>query len=55
MNKPMYKINTVVSIEFNDGRKMKVTLTNRHFNIIYYEWVYFAKELNRNILESNIM
>jgi hypothetical protein len=54
MTKPMYKIDSIVTIEFNDGRKMQVTLTDRHYNVIYCEWVYFAKELKRNILESNI-
>jgi hypothetical protein len=55
MTKPMYNLNSIVTIEFNDGRSMQVTLTQRHYNIIYGEWVYFADELKRNILESNIM
>lgn len=54
MSKPMYKIGDVVRIEFQNGNKMQVTLTDRHYNVIYCEWVYFAKELKRNILESNI-
>jgi hypothetical protein len=55
MSKPSYNIGQVVTIEFNSGNKMNVTLINRHFNLIHCEWVYFAKELGRNILESNIL
>lgn len=54
MKKPMYKTGDVVKIEFNNGNKMNVTIENRHYNVIYCEWVYYAKELKRNILESNI-
>jgi hypothetical protein len=53
--KARHKIGDVVNIEFNDGRKMQVTLIDRHFNYVYCEWVYFALELRKNILESNIM
>lgn len=54
MTKPMYKTGDVVRIEFNNGNKMNVTIESSHYNLIYCEWVYYAKELKRNILESNI-
>ena len=52
--KPTYNIGQKVTIEFNSGKKMTVTITARHYNIIQGEWVYSVAELKKNILESNI-
>jgi len=44
-----------VVIEWQNGKKQTVTIAAKHFNIIHNEWVYKVLELQKNILESNII